>query len=578
MQKVSDITKLRKLTTRKDKAFLLLLLIMTLLLSVIETLGVGLIMPFITFATNPSLLLNGGMGTKIYNFFNFSSTQNFMYAFSAGLICFYIFRSGYSILYNYVINLFAFKKYHSLSHSLFQKVLNLSYLDFTSKNADILRRTIYTDAMGASTYLRNFLMLLSDIATITILYSILLEINWKMTLVMTFILSIQVYFILKTISKKIAKKGEQRMGNDGRMLNILSGTFGNFKIIKIKNTQEELSRQFLSQGFDRAKIEVGAQTLSIMPRNILETIGFSSLVAAVAYILFKYQDANAVLPIISMYTLALYRVLPIVNRMIDSFNTMKGNSKALELVYDELTKEESIEGNDPIYFNHTINLYNICFSYLPHKPVIQDYSLTIKKGEKVAFVGPSGAGKSTLVDIITGFYTPNSGEIFIDETKLTQHNIKSWRSKIGYIPQNIYLFDGSVADNVAFGSEYDEKKIIQACKIARIYDFLQEHEGINTHVGDGGIKLSGGQKQRIGIARAIYDNPEILVLDEATSALDNQTEAQIMDEIYELSEDKTLLVIAHRLSTVERCDRRIEIGGFSSTAHQNDDGVDENLK
>ena len=239
---------------------------------------------------------------------------------------------------------------------------------------------------------------------------------------------------------------------------------------------------------------------------------------------------------------------------------MKIYSKSLEIVYDELKDVPQDEGDEKVIFHKEIILQNICFSYIQGKPIIQNLNLSIKKGEKVAFVGPSGAGKSTLVDIITGFYQPNSGEIFIDGIQLTQENIKSWRRKIGYIPQQIYLFDGDVAENIAFGSEYDEERIIQACKIAKIYDFLEEHEGIHTKVGDGGIKLSGGQRQRIGIARAIYDNPEILVLDEATSALDNETEAKIMEEIYELSKDKTLLVIAHRLSTVERCDRRIVIG------------------
>ena len=186
-------------------------------------------------------------------------------------------------------------------------------------------------------------------------------------------------------------------------------------------------------------------------------------------------------------------------------------------------------------------------------------SLKIYKGDKVAFIGESGSGKSTLVDLIIGVYKPQNGQISIDGVALSSENIKSWRKKVGYIPQTIYLFDGTVGENVAFGHEYDEAKIIEALKKANIYDFLLLKEGINTKVGDGGIQLSGGQKQRIGIARALYSDPEVLVLDEATSALDNETEAKIMDEIYEVSAHKTLIVIAHRLSTIERCNKKFKI-------------------
>lgn len=560
MRKESDFSKLRFLTTRKDKVSLLILLAMTILSSIIETFGVGIIMPFVTFAANPSMLLENRYGFAIYQFLGFSSTQNFMFVFSGVLIVFYLFRLIYNVFYSYSINLFAFRKYHNLAFRLFQKVLCSSYLDFTNKNSDVLRREITGDALSASHFIRNFLLLYSEIFTILFLYTILLLVSWKMTLVLTCILSFKVFLITQTISKILKKKGEQRVAIERGFLSILSNTFGNFKIIKIKDAQAILEDEFMQKGGKRAKIEIGNQTLVDMPRNLLETFGFIILIACVAYILYRYENASAVLPIMSMYALALYKVLPSVNKILNYYNSMKIYSRSLEVVYDELKDIPQTEGDEKIAFDKEIVLQDICFSYIQDKPIIQNFNLTIKKGEKIAFVGPSGAGKSTLVDIITGFYQPNSGKIFIDDTQLSQENIKSWRKRIGYIPQQIYLFDGDVAENIAFGSEYDESKIIQACKVAKIYDFLQEHEGIYTKVGDGGIKLSGGQRQRIGIARAIYDNPEILALDEATSALDNETEAQIMDEIYELSRNKTLLVIAHRLSTIERCDRRIIVG------------------
>jgi ATP-binding cassette subfamily B protein/ATP-binding cassette subfamily C protein len=229
------------------------------------------------------------------------------------------------------------------------------------------------------------------------------------------------------------------------------------------------------------------------------------------------------------------------------------------MIYDDLNLETDKEGFSPVAFTRSIRGENLRFRYLKGGDVIKNISLEIGIGEKVAFVGESGSGKTTLVDILIGIYRPVQGHIYVDDTLIDHNNIRSWRSKIGYIPQSIYLFDGTVAENVSFGSEYDEEKLLHVLKIAKIWDFLESKEGIDTLVGEGGIQLSGGQKQRIGIARALYNDPEVLVLDEATSSLDDETEAQIMDEIYDVSGSKTLIIIAHRLSTVERCDRRIQI-------------------
>ena len=279
-----------------------------------------------------------------------------------------------------------------------------------------------------------------------------------------------------------------------------------------------------------------------------------------AYILIRYKDAAAVIPIISMYALALYRILPSVNKILQNINMMGYYGHSVEKVYEDLLYHTDYEDNEPCEFACDIELQNVSFGYKDHKPIVKDFNLTIQKGDKIAFCGESGAGKSTLVDLIIGIYKPQSGKILVDGVEITNSNLRSWRKKIGYIPQSIYLFDGSVAENVAFGSEIDEERVKEACKKANIWSFLEEYEGIHTRVGEGGILLSGGQKQRIGIARAIYDDPEILVLDEATSALDSATEARIMDEIYDVAKNKTLLVIAHRINTIERCNRKINLG------------------
>lgn len=556
---MSGINKLRKILTKKEKINLVILLFMSIFLSVLETVGISAIMPFITLASEPSKIVNNEYSKIVYNFFQFSTTTNFMIFFGLVLIGFYIFRASYSIFYNYLLNKFAFGRFHNFAFRLFKNYTNLPYKRFVKKNSAELVKTIVNESSNLSSYIQSILMMFSEVFTILFLYILLLLVDWQMTLVLTAFLGIKVLFLIFSLRNKIKKEGAIRADMQSKFYKILNETFGNFKIIKLIQNEEIIYSEFSNASFGYARANIINNTLNQLPRLSLETIGFGVLVGIVVYILFKYEDTSFVLPVISMYALALYRILPALNRILSSYNTTLFLSKSLDIMYDELSYIPPKEGIEAIEFKEKIELKNIRFEYIKGKEVLENINLTINKGDKIAFIGESGSGKSTLVDLIIGLYKPITGNIIIDELELNSENIRAYRSKVGYIPQSIYLFDGTVAENVAFGYEYDKEKIINVLKKANIYDFLSTKEGIDTKVGDGGIQLSGGQKQRIGIARALYSNPEILVLDEATSALDNETESKIMDEIYEVSNDKTLLIIAHRLSTVERCERKIRL-------------------
>lgn len=559
-KKVSDFTKIRHLTTRRDKIILLCLLPMTFLLSLIETFAISIIMPFISLASNPQLIFENKYANYAYKILRFESTIDFMVAFSVALVIFYIFRALYNLAYSYALNRFAFRKYHFFAYRLFCKAVELSYIDFTNRNIDIIRRNIINESLKVSQFIQQILYITSELITIALMYALLLFISWKMTIVLTLFLLANVLLIIKTISKNIQKQGEINVETNKSVLEIITKALGNFKIIKLKGIQNYILQDFDNASKKRVDAEIKYQVLHPLPRFILESLGFCVLIAAVAYILLKYNNAAAVIPIISMYALALYRILPALNRILQSYNFMKWCKKGVEIVYEDLIYHTEYEDNKPIEFNHTIELKNINFEYKENKSIISNFNLTINKGDKVAFVGQSGAGKSTLIDLIIGIYKPKSGEILIDGIALNNENLRAWRKKIGYIPQNIFLFDGSVAENIALSENANEARVIECCKKANIWEFLCANDGIHTRVGDGGIKLSGGQRQRIAIARALYDNPQILVLDEATSALDNETEGKIMDEIYSVAEGKTLLIIAHRLSTIERCEKVVEVG------------------
>ncbi len=544
---------------RRDKKIVLLLVLMSIGLSILEVLTISMIMPFITLASNPDLILSHPYSQAIYTWLHFKTPLHFMFAFSIALVGLYLFRMGYSVLFTYLNSRFSNHKAHMIAQRLFLRHIQASYLEHTNLHLDRIRNTIATKSNQAMEGFSALWNLLSETMIIVFLYALLLLTNWKMTVVLSVLLLLQIFFITKHMSRSIQKKGQIATTTGEYSLKVLSKFFGNFKLTRLKNNHLEACKRFSEYSLKSAHAKTAYATMQVLPNKILETVGFSLLILAVAYVLYKYGEAKMVLPIISMYALALYRMLPSISRILGHYHTITYYQHAINVVFKDFHTLTQDEGDAPLNFAHSIQLRHIHFAYKLQHPILQDFNLTIYKGQKVAFVGPSGCGKSTLVDILMGMFAPSHGEIYVDGALLDAQNIKSWRQKFGYIPQNIYLFEGSIAENIAFGSSLNEARLVEVCKMAHIYDFLTQHEGIYTQVGEGGVKLSGGQKQRVGIARALYDDPEILVLDEATSALDTFTESKIMDEIYNVAQNRTLLVIAHRLSTIERCDVVIDL-------------------
>jgi ATP-binding cassette subfamily B protein/ATP-binding cassette subfamily C protein len=399
----------------------------------------------------------------------------------------------------------------------------------------------------------------SDSITTLALYSFMVIVNWRMTLILTGILILLVVIIIKVILKNSKLQGQIAVKEQRNIDRIQIESYNNLKFIRLKGVEKYYEHQFDKSALGVSKAQIISNTLGAMPRNLLESIGFSLIVGSVLLILFRYGSMGSIIPVIAMYALALYRILPTINRTLTNVNQAVFLQNSLDIIYEHYMQETLNEGSEPISFNRSISLDNVSFKYFTGSDVLKNISLTIYKGDKLAITGPSGGGKSTLIDLLIGIHKPSSGSVFVDGTELTSRNVRVWREKIGYIPQHIYLFDNTVAENVVLGSPYNEKQLIRMLQMANIWDFLKQKDGLLTRVGEGGIQLSGGQKQRIGIARALYNNPEILILDEATSSLDNETETKIMDEIYDVGKNKTLIIVAHRLSTIEKCSRRIYI-------------------
>lgn len=552
--------KLEAVLSRKDKQFLLLLVLFSILISFVEMIGISAIMPFIVVATDFSVIHSNHIFNKLYVFFSFDSSIQFIVVFGIILVLFYIARSLLNLFYFHLMARFAFGRHHVLANRLFKIYLDLSYQNFLKLNSSTLTKVIVTEAQNLTLFLQNFLFVISEIFVAVLIYTALLFINYKITLLLTIVLAIKIFFMTKTITKSIKKAGLVREQMQKDFFEIINRSFQNFQMLKFSTEQDKFLDSFAEASGKYANANIINASYSHAPRLSLEAIGFSLIIFIMLYLIVKHQqDASSAIGLLSMYILALYRLMPSANRILTSYNQMMFYKNSLNIVHENILLKTEQNQKNEIVFTEKFEFVNVSFLYEPDKPVLKNLSFTISKGEHVAITGESGNGKSTLVNIISGLMHPTEGSILIDNVPLSQDNIVSWRQKFGYIPQNIYLFDGTIAENVAFGRYIDEDKIISVLKQAKIYEVVQSKGGIYTLVGEGGRQLSGGQKQRIAIARALYDNPEILILDEATSALDKKVEAEFFNDINSILRDRTIILITHSTEIIDLSYRKFII-------------------
>lgn len=555
------IKQIKSLFSKKEIRNLYFLIFFSVVVSFGEVFGLSMIVPFISLATDKKYLEDNKYLKIGYEFFKFDSYSMFVITLGIGIILVFLVKNIINIIYNYYLVNFARNNYYEITTRLMGKYLRYPYKYFIKENTNSLNKNITTECNLLVGLVQQILMLLSEIIVIFCIYVVMLVVNIKITFLVTLFLGGCVFIIKLLIINKTKIWGQQRAKVIEEYYKIIGATFGNYKFIKLLGNINEINDRFKESCKNYIEVDKKFWGTQPIPKYILEFLGFSIVVVLIiaSVLLYGEEGMKYIMPIITVFSIGLYKILPSLNRVVTYYQNIVFYKEALNIIYKELKKEEEDLGNKKIEFNREIKINNLTFEYEVGKEILNSIFLNIVKGEKIAFVGESGSGKTTLVDLIIGLYKQKSGEIFIDDTLLTDANIKSWRNSIGYIPQEVYLFDGTVEDNIVFGREYDYKKLEGTLKKAQIWDFLQKKNGIKTLVGDRGILLSGGQKQRLAIARALYDDPEILVLDEATSALDNETEKEIMNEIYNNFKEKTLIIIAHRLSTLTECDRIIKL-------------------
>ena len=554
---MSYINKLRYLLDKKDQFRLILLVLFSIFISLVELIGISAIMPFVDIAANFDSIHSNHYYQLFFDFFGFNSDVNFAISFGVLLIGFYVFRGAVNLIYIYSMGSFSQNLYAQIIKKLFKGYLSIPYEVFTIQNSSYLTKVVITEASLMAGVIRSILLLISEIFIIIFLYALMILVSWKITLIFTIILIIKLLFLTTKITPMIKRAGELREKAQSEMYEIVNQLFGNFKSIKLQDSERlfDLQDKFSKVADQYAISNTKRIYLDSFPKLFLETGGFALLVSLLIYSLYSTgSSVSQFLPMISLFVLALYRLLPSVNRIISGYNTLVYYYKSIDAVDETFRLPYENLASETIKFEKRFELKNVSFSF-QDQIALEKINLTFKKGEKIAFLGESGSGKSTLANLIIGLYRPDEGEIKIDGVLLDETNLQNWRSQIGYIPQQVYLFDGTVAENVCFGRSLDKDFLKKVLIQANIFDFLQTKDSLNTMVGEGGIQISGGQKQRIAIARALYGRPEILVLDEATSSLDNNTQSIIMDEIFKISQNKTLLIISHRQSTIIGCNK-----------------------
>lgn len=550
------LKKLFFILSKEDKRFLFSLLAFSILISFIETFAISLVMPFITLASDFSYFERNAFLINIKQSLNLPAFKIIIYL-GLIMIAFYLLRAILNAWYFHLLARFSKGRYHAIASKIFAKFLHISYEKFTQKNQSAILKSITGEVYNLSTMLSSFLLMMSEIFVVLLLYALMLLINYKITIFLSIFMLLNAFILVKILSPFIKKAGIEREKAMKSFFEILNTNLNNFKFIKLKTKEEGVLKLFKAQSEAFSKANITNESINALPRIYLEAVGFCVLVFIVVFLVFKYEgDISNILATISIFVLALYRLMPSANRIISSYHDLLYYHSSLDILFEILKEKEEKNAEGELNFTKELRLENLSFHYENKAMLFENINFTLKKGEKIAFIGESGSGKSTFVDILSSLLKPTSGQIFVDDTPLCEKNIKTFRRKIGYIPQQIYLFNDSIAKNISFGDEVDEALLKEVIRQANLEDFIQNlEEGVQTKVGDGGSNLSGGQRQRIAIARALYTKPEILILDEATSALDNESEAKIMDEIYKISQDKTLIIIAHRLSTIKNCDK-----------------------
>jgi ATP-binding cassette, subfamily B, bacterial PglK len=566
---VKLVKKLFYIFSNHEKIQIGIIFLLMLIGAGLETISIGLIPSFVSLLGNPKIINQQMILHWLYIQSGATSNQIFLLWISIVLLAIYLIKNIYLALLTYWQYFFLYVKQVSLSSRLLRSYLNSSYTFHLQRNsADLVHNVTSEVPQIFSGVLIPLLILVTEIM-VMICIGILLAIAEPVSSAFAAIfLGLSIFWLNGTIRKQMSEQGLIRQEQGGRMIQWVNQGLGGIKETKVLGREQFFLNAFQrsTDAFSKASLYVGLANQ--LPNLFIDTMLITAVLLIVIFSLIQGREIQSILPMLSLFAIAALRLMPSAKRIVSTITNIIYFRYSVDLIYQDLISLEiktnlqtSINQSQmfPIKLQKSIELQNIQFQY-PNssKPSLLDISLVIPKGASIAFIGSSGAGKTTIIDIILGLLTPSQGKILVDGKNIL-HNLDSWQKQIGYIPQNIYLSDDTIRSNIAFGlttDEIREEQVLAAVKASQLEELVYNlPDKLDTLVGERGIRLSGGQRQRIGIARALYHNPEVIVMDEATAALDNTTEREFMNALESMSGQKTMIMIAHRLSTVKNCDR-----------------------
>lgn len=569
---MSSIKKILYIFDRKQKIEVFGLILLIAIGAGLELFGLTAVLPFINVAMDLDKVYEEEILFFFYELLGLESPNVFLAVLAFALIFVYLIKNLYLIIMNNCIFRFSYGNQRKLSKRLLECYLKEPYDFYLYNNSADLVRNVEEDTNALFDSVVAIMQLVSECIVCILLLAFLMITDPSITIGVGICLVFFMLVVMRAIRENVQRRGANVRLARGGIGKWLLQTFGGIKETKIMEREAFFSKKVDEQIGFFVDNQCWYQLLAYVPKPAMETACISSLMLVIALKLLRGVDSAYFVSTISVFAVAAFRLLPAFNRITGYISRVMFNRASVEVTYHELKKVEKLEEEqrsrqenvcEKITFEKEIAVEGVSFRYPnTEQDVLTKVDLKIPKNKSVAFIGPSGAGKTTLVDIILGILKPLDGDVLVDGISILDKP-SAWHAKLGYIPQNIYLIDDTIKRNIAFAipdDEIDDARLRRAIEEAQLSEFIDGLEdGIDTEVGEVGVRLSGGQRQRIGIARALYTNPEILVLDEATSALDNDTEKAVMDAIDCLNGKKTLIIIAHRLTTIKNCDIIYEI-------------------
>lgn len=562
--------KLLFLLSERERLMSCFLLVMFIFNAILDAIGVASILPFMTVVVNPELVKTNEFLDFLYNSLSFLGIDNvdeFIIILGIGVFILLVLSLIFKSYTLYLQLKFVAMREFSIGSRLIKKFLYQPYTWFLQRHSADLGKTVLNEVSlvvgkGLTPLLNIAAYSLIALAMIILLFIF----DPKLTLIVTFVLCFIYVLIFMSFRYFLSRIGNERLeANKYRFINVIEA-FGAFKEIKVGRLEDHYIKRFSEPAYIYAKHSASSQIISQIPKFFVEIVVFGGLLLILLYILsIKGNFLNSI-PIISLYVFAAYRLLPAIQVIYRTLSQIRFIEPAVSKIYNDLINlqpkliNEKVDNPKKLNLNKVLKLKNIFYSY-PNtsRTTIKNIDINIPAFSTIGIIGKTGSGKTTIIDLILGLLKPKKGTLNVDDEVINENNLRAWQKSIGYVPQQIFLADDTVISNIALGidkKDIDFKAIYRAAEIANLHDFVENElpDKYETVVGERGVRLSGGQRQRIGIARALYHNPKILILDEATSSLDNLTEQAVMDEVYKFREKMTVIIVAHRLSTVKRCD------------------------